>query len=106
MVDYGINGDFDIYFGEYGDFAVVDGRDEFEDDLAIILHDEFGKVVGKGNFSDTIEQQLKLAITRVAREFGIIESISRINVSLLKNEPETIGVELVYDTGDTFEETI
>lgn len=106
MVDYGINGDFDIYFSDFRDFVEVDGRAEFEDDVVTRLHDEFRDVIGRRGIDDTIEQKIELAVTRVARDFDIIDSISRINIFRVDFEPDTIGVEITYNTGDTFEETI
>lgn len=106
MVDYSINDKFDIHFNEWKDFATVDGLEEFEQDVVIQLHDNERDILGARSNSDVAKQKIELAVTRVARQFGVIDSIAELNVSEVRDETASYQVEVTYLTGETFSEEL
>jgi len=106
MVDYSINKEFDIHLTKWGDFVTVDGREEFEQDIVIQLHDKFDEVLGFRGSRDSTKHKIKLAVTRIAEEFDQIDSIKNIDVVRSRDASSTYQVEVTYDTGDTFSEEL
>lgn len=106
MVDYSINSDFDIHFTEWGDFAVVDGLEEFEQDVVIRLH-ENQKSIYRDEAGRKIEREkIRLSVTRVAKEFDVIDSIENISITEVQAADKSYQVEVTYKTGDIFTEEI
>lgn len=106
MVDYSVDESFDLHFNDRDNFVEVDGKDEFEEDLVIRIHDRFEEVIEGYNRSGNITEKIQLLIKRVASEYGIIDSIKRLVVKEPVDQPETVLVEIGYSSGETFEETI
>lgn len=104
MVDYALNGNFDVYFNEWNDLKTVDGKEEFEQDVVVTLHDEMDDIIQYG-FTDTARQKIKLAINRTAESYGVIDSIRDVVITKSIDKPYTFEVEIVYSVGDTFTET-
>lgn len=105
MVDYSINENFDIHRNEWGDFVTVDGLAEFEQDVVVQLHANQRDLIYQ-NKSDTTKQKIKLQVQRIARQFDVIDSISRISVEKTLGEEASYEVEVWYNTGDTFKEEL
>lgn len=106
MVDYSVDETFDLYFDENKDFAIVEGREEFQEDLTVRMDEEFSEVVGGYRDTNTVIERLELMASRLAKEFEIIDDIQRIFAYEPLDKPETIALEITYATGDTFEETL
>lgn len=106
MVDYSIDESFDIHFNDEGGIAEVDGKDEFEQDLVITIHDEFSEVINGYNGSENIAQKIQLLVKRIATEYNVMDSVERIIISEPEDKPETVLVEIGYSTGETFEEAL
>jgi len=106
MVDYAVNEDFDIFFEENRDLAVVDGLEEFEDDLLIQLHYQLGKEIGNVKRRDTLQQKVELLATRLAKENDLLSEIEPVAVTEPPNAVDTLAVELVYSAADNFQETL
>lgn len=106
MVDYSVNGTFDLHRTDQNDFAVVDGREEFEQDLIIQIHDRFSDIIGGKKNSDTIKEKVSLLANRLAKEFGVIDEVQQIRVNELPDKPETVSLEIFYVSGENFEETL
>jgi hypothetical protein len=106
MVDYSINNEFDIRLDDHNTPETVDGKDEFEEDVVIRLYNDFRAVIEGYSTSENITEKIQLVVRRLAAESGVIDSIERILVSRAVDRPETVIVEIMYSSGETFEETL
>lgn len=104
MVDYSIDEDFDLHFNEWDDFAVVDGIDEFEQDVVVTLHYEMRNIINSP--SSTARQKIRHAVNRTAKEYNVIENIASIEITNPIDSPDTFAVNIIYETGGQFQETI
>lgn len=106
MVDYGINGDFDLKFTDEDKLEAVTGFDEFEDDLAIALEYEVTPLIGEYNDSAALKERAKLIVTRLARESDVIDGLKSINVFETPRKQTNFSLEITYHSGENFQETI
>lgn len=103
-MDYALNQQRDIHFTEWGDFATVTGRSEFEQAVVIALESEEGGLLGDTTRHSNVKEKARLATIRTAKQFEEINNIQDIDVSL--PEPGTLAVSVTYLTGETFTETL
>jgi hypothetical protein len=106
MVDYSIDDSFDLHFNEVNDFETVAGREEFEQDLLIECDAQFGDIIGGLRTSQNIEQKIELLATRIAKKFDVIQSISRIDVRQIPERADAISLNIIYTSGESFEEVL
>lgn len=106
MVDYSVNSNYDLHFNENGEFETVDGLAEFEENLMIKIDYNFATLIGEYKNLDTASQKIRLMVTRLAKDFDVIDQIKRIVITEPEDKPETLSIDVFYTTGDTFEETI
>lgn len=104
MVDYKLDGGFDIIKSDYGSFQEVDGLEEFEQDLVVDIHYELIEILASGE-KDTLKDKITLMATRQARERNLLDSVHQITVSET-DTADTVDVEISYKSGRIFEETI
>jgi hypothetical protein len=105
-MDYKLDEDFDIEFTDWGDFKTVDGREEFEQQLHVRLHDNQRRILGDKSSSETTKEKIRQIVARVAKQEGVIERVASLNISDLSSASQSINVELAYDTGETFTESL
>lgn len=106
MTDYSIDSAFDLHFTEVRDFATVDGRREFEQDLVIRIHYALAELLGTDLRSGNIEKKINLLATRVAKEYGELDSLEDVSATPSVDEPNTLDVQITYSSGEIFEESI
>lgn len=103
MVDYSINGDFELQFTPWDDFVTVEGLEEFEQDIVIQIHDKQRELFNQRHRKST-PNKIRLQIIRIAKEFDVIDEIIEININKIAGESASYEVEVIYNTGDTFSE--
>jgi hypothetical protein len=103
MVDYSIDGSFDIKKDDYGGLVEVSELEEFEQELIVDVHYKLVDIVQSSQ--GTIEEKITLMATRLARQKDVIDQVTEISVSKPKTS-DTVAVEISYTTGRTFEETL
>lgn len=106
MVDYAVDGNFDINTNKYGDIGEVDELPEFEQRLLIRIHFSLEEYIGGLRQTDTLRERVNLLATRVAREMDVIDYLASISIREAENAGDTLKLELHYTTGRTFNETI
>jgi len=106
MVDYSIDGSFDIHFTEWDDFVTVDGLAEFEQDVVIQLHENLEVAQSHRGSQKTAKDKIRLQVSRVAKQFGVIDAIKNISVEKIRGTAGSYAVEVTYQTGDTFRDEI
>lgn len=106
MTEYSVDGSFDIHFGDTNSFEEISGKEEFQQYLAIDLHFRFRELIGNNRSVDNIAKKIRLATTRIAREYGEVESLAEVTVEEPTNTPNSLDVRIIYESGDVFEETI
>lgn len=98
-MDLALDSDLSVFIDHRNDLAVVEGRERFEQSVAIALTDQMQTVLSSFN-RETIKEKLYHTVTRVARQHDIITTIDRIDVHPKKNAPDTFVVEVTYITSD------
>lgn len=106
MVDYAIDSTFDIFRTEYDNISEVDGLEEFEQDLIVELDTQIQEYTGGYKNTNTLEQKVVLLATRLARQHDILDSVVNISANPVPNRPETLAVEIEYESSQTFDETL
>lgn len=106
MVDYSIDENFDIHFNEWDDFVVVDGLAEFEEDVVVQLHDNLEEVLANPGGRNTAREKIRLQVSRIAKQFGVIDSIKNISVERITDARSSFQVTVTYQTGDAFTEEL
>lgn len=106
MVDYSIDGSFDLHFSQRNNFATVTGREEFHQNVIIDIHHRLKNLTGDADSYSNLTEKINLQVSRTAKKYNKIDSIEKINVSRLFNKPGTVSVEIVYGIDDSFQETI
>ena len=107
MVDYSIDSDFNLHFNEWDDFVVVDGLEEFEQDVVIQLHENLSDVLNYRGTTQTAREKIVLEVTRIAKQFGVIESVEDIDVRKVRGEQGSYEVRVIYKTSrDAFSEQL
>lgn len=103
MVDYSIDGNFDIQKNEYGGLVEVSDIEEFEQELITQVHYNLLDIVQSP--TETLQEQITLMATRLARQKDVIDEVNAITVSKPQTS-DTVAVEIRYSTGRTFNETL
>lgn len=102
MVDYSIDGDFDHHKPEWKELATVDGYEEFRQDLVIEIHRRQRKILDSTGNTQTKKARIRLAVTRAASKFGVIDDIDEININRTRGTSGRFEVEVRYEIGDSF----
>lgn len=105
MVDYSLNGSFDVYLNGMGKLDSVSGREEFEQDVIVELHYSLLGATGGVN-QENLTEKINTIVRRTAVEFEVLDSINRISVTEHPDEPNTVQLFVEYTSDETFEETI
>jgi hypothetical protein len=105
-MDYALNKELDIFTNEWGKFVTVEGQAEFEQSVTVDLHDRQSELIGGGFDLPDLRQKIKLIISRLAKEYAVIDAISELSIRRSASADDTLRVSIVYDTGDEFTETI
>jgi hypothetical protein len=106
MVDYSLDSSFDIFTTEEDDFAVVDGLDEFQEDVVVTLNERLEGLTSNVQSDDAITEKVRYQVVTTAREMGVIDEIRHINIFQKEEQPETLFLEVIYSTGDFFKEEL
>jgi hypothetical protein len=106
MVDYSVDGDFDLHFNDFQDFATVSGREEFEQDLIIYLNDELQDLLGTYKSVSTIEEKITLRAVRIAKQFDIVDRIKNVEVNKPLDATNDLEVVINYKSGEKYRELL
>jgi hypothetical protein len=105
MVDYKVDKNFNLVRTKYGNLEQVFAKEEFQQELAIKLAEKEDEIIGRTRDNAAVSK-INLIVKRVAQEFDEIDGISNISVNKDKTALDSYRVNIRYDTGETFEETI
>lgn len=106
MVDYSVDSSYDLHFDEQNNFVIVDGIEEFEEDLTIEIDYRFADLIGEQKNLETVSEKIRLLVRRLAQDYDVIDFIRRIVIYEPEDKPESISLEIFYNSGDSFEENI
>jgi hypothetical protein len=101
MSDLSLDSSFDVFLDDRNDVATVDGVEEFEQSVAVMLTDYMYSMTGDTDF-ETLKEKIRLQTGRVARNHDKIDSVDRIVVERHPDEPSTLLVELIYNSNNNF----
>jgi hypothetical protein len=103
-MDIALNDEFDVFIDHRGDLATVEGREAFEQQLILWVQERFTRALSEYG-DDEIIDLLEVEAERVAEEVDRVVALSGFNVEFSDTKPNTVIVEIIYDTGEitTFE---
>lgn len=101
-MEFSLNRDFSIHLDQHNDIALVDKREQFEQTIALKLTKLMqDSVIGETD-PELVRQQLRLAVTRVARDHDLIDGVESINIARSEESASTYEVGIVYDSQAVF----
>lgn len=104
-MDIGLTEEFDIEINARNDLPVVSGRELFEQRLRIAVTEVLQDAIG-GMDRNTTLQLIRVQAQRVAREFEDLDAVGELSVEYDEEQPNTINLTVIYDTGETFQTTL
>jgi hypothetical protein len=104
MVDYSLDGNFELERTEWNDFETVDGLEEFEQDLAVSIHFRMKELLSGAVGSSSIKGKIRSQVYRVAQLYEVIEQISSVTVTRELAGENSYRVEVTYRTEQPFSE--
>lgn len=104
MVDYAIDGQFNAVRTDWGAFKTVSGLKEFEQNLGVALDVEMGELLNNPSRGQNVEEKIRLAVHRIARDFDVIGEVRNVEVSQVIGEDAGYRVEIKYATAGRFRE--
>jgi hypothetical protein len=105
MNDLQLNSNFSIFLNERNDLATVEGKDAFEQSVAIMLTDFMYNSIPGRTERESIKERLRLEVNRVAGEHEFVDEISSISISEKVGEAGTYTVNVTY-LSDDFEDFV
>lgn len=100
-MDIGLDSNFDITLDDRNDLPIVEGRDAFEQRLAIRSTAYFHQIVGSVDRANLVSL-LKMYAKRIARDTDGAEQVVQIEVDFSDTDPNTVELLAIYRTGDEF----
>lgn len=95
-----LNEDFEVEIDHRGDLATVDGRRGFEQSILLHLTERFTQIIDTGT-DENVKELARVEAGNVADQMDMIDEVSAFEAVFSPDEPETLIVTVVYDTGDT-----
>lgn len=102
MIDFALDGTLQFYKNDSGKFAVVNGIDEFEQSIRLMIAEYMHDVIGESN-KENIKNKIRLQVSRVARNHDRLEDISEVSISESQEKANVYLVNINYESNDTFE---
>ncbi len=102
MKDLKLNENFEVVIDHRKDLGMLEGREEFEQNIAIGLTQFFTEEIGSVNY-DGAKSRLRLYAGQLANESPRAGTVASIFVEDSETTPNTFEVRIVYRGGDTFE---
>lgn len=102
MKDIKINEDFDIVIDHRNDLAVVEGREEFEQHIALGIIRFYAEEIGSTD-QENAKARLQLYANRLTTQTDRVGQVASVTVEDHDELPNTFQVSLVYQGGQTFE---
>lgn len=98
MTDLALNSDFSVFLNGRNELAEVDGRDEFEQSVRVMITEFMHTSVIGVSDPGEIKNKIKLQVSRVARKHDKLNGIANINISQSENDPHTYEVRIHYES--------
>lgn len=102
MVDYELDGDFHLVTTSWGAVKDTDGLREFEQTLAILLSDKMDHIIGQTSSADLIPNKIRLAVTRVAKEYEMLDEVDEVVVAETNTPSQEYQVTIYYNSDEPF----
>lgn len=100
-MDIGLDSDFDITLDDRNDLPLVEGREAFEQRLAIRVTAYYHQIVGSVNRANEASL-LRMQAQRVAQDSPDVERVVDIQVGFSDEQANTAEVTAIYESGDDF----
>jgi len=104
MQDLALNSDFSVTLDDRHDLERVEGREAFEQSVAIRLTDFMHESLPGITQRESAKQKIRLEVSRVARSHEMLDRIDSININKEPEKPNTYLVEVVYVSDEIFSE--
>lgn len=103
--DLAVDQNFDVFISQGGDLATVRGREAFEQKVIIRITDKYFSIIGDID-RENAKELVRVEATRVANEMDMLDSVAEFDANFSSEQPNTLEVTIVYDTGDELEFSI
>jgi len=100
-MDIGLDENFDVALDHRHDLPLVEGREAFEQRVAVRVTIYFHRTIGNIN-RDNILSLLRVEAKRIARDVDEIDSVVDFRAEYDVEQTGQINVTILYDTGDEF----
>lgn len=98
MADISLGSDLSVHLDDRNDLGYVEGRAAFEQEVVVSLTDYlYAEALGEMDMQ-TIQQAVRLQVSRVARKHDELASIGNIVVERSEDNPNTLLVSVIYQT--------
>ena len=101
MKDLRLNENFEIVIDHRKDLAMVDGREEFEQHIALGLTSFFSDEIGSVDHQSA-KSRLRLHASRLVNQSGRVGEVAAITVEESEDQPNALEVNITYSGGQTF----
>lgn len=99
--DLALDSNYDVFINARGDLGTVSGHEAFEQEVMLRVVDKYTDLLGTLD-RDSIIKFVELEAGRVVQEVEDLQGIDTLNAEFVDDEPNTVEVRIVYDTGDEF----
>ena len=100
-MDIALNSNFDIELDDRNDLPTVEGRDAFEQRLAVRTTAYFYQIVGTVGREELLSL-VKLQAQRVANDAEGVDRVVQIEARFSDEQHNTVDVTAIYETGDEY----
>lgn len=101
VFDIAVDEDFEVIINSSGFLETVHGQAGLEQAIALRLTDRYYDLIGTDLENDNITKLLEVEARRVAETLNALSRLQAISVQYSDEMPETIEVEIMYNTGDS-----
>lgn len=99
VIDLALDETGNVYIDETGDLATVEGRAAFEQRIQVQAIARFDELFGKLD-RDNVKDLVEVEIRNIANSMDQLEEVAAIELEFDDETPETLNVEVIYDTGE------
>jgi hypothetical protein len=100
-MDIKLNSNFDVFLDDRNDLAIVEGREAFEQRVAVRVTAYFHEIIGSVDRPNVLKL-VELQTRRVANAAEGIERVVQVSAEYSEDEPNTVLTTIIYETGDEF----
>lgn len=99
--DIALDENFDVFINARGDLAIVEGNDQFEQEVIIRITARYHDLISELD-RDAVRELVEVEARRVADEMNRLSRVAAFGAEFSDEDPNTLVVTIIYDTGEDF----